>query len=87
MAPTDTYPIALNVTELMQTPPGMVQAGDEFRVTDADAAPDLIPHAECDRCGTVFESPIPEHVSIDAHRCTDGYRAHPENEDITVFDR
>ena len=87
MAPTDTYPIELDVTDLMTAPPGMVQAGDEFRVVDEDAAPDLIPCAECDRCGKVFESPIPEHAGIDGHVCADGYRQHRDNEDITEYDR
>lgn len=81
----DTYPIKLDASDLMTPPQGMVPVGDEFRVVNEAAAPDVTPYAECERCGTVFESPIPQHVGIDGHVCTDGYRAHPENQDITEY--
>lgn len=79
MAPTRTHK---HVAEILQTPPGMEQVADEFRVVDADTAPDLVAHARCTRCGQVFRSPIPEHVDVTGHVCTDGYRQHRDGAGI-----
>ena len=80
----DDYPEMVDVTDLMSAPEGMVQVGDEFRVVDPDAAGEDPAEVVgiCERCGHELRDTPHGWSRAVGHTCEDGYREHPDGEDI-----
>lgn len=80
----DGYPEMVDVEDLMTAPEGMVQVGDEFRVVDEEAAPDVETKVVgvCEVCGKKIEDTLNDWSYVGGHGCADGFRNHPNGEGI-----